>query len=289
MPSRALDQEVLSILRACEVADTRIRLPDTQFERGVYVKVKAALEALGGQWVRKAQGFVFPADPTVPLAEVCASGRVTRWQEPLQQFYTPPALASQVVARCGILPGERVLEPSAGPGHLVNAVLGIPGFAQHPASLVRAVEIERDVALVLQHRALPRVEVRHADFLTLMPKELGLFDAIVMNPPFSQGAEVTHVTHALRFLHPGGHLTAIMSNAITFRQDAGYGTLRATLAATGATIEPLPPQSFRASGTEVHTVLVDLTLEIPLESPLWRRDGPAGQAGSPIQGQLSLF
>ncbi len=33
----------------------------------------------------------------------------------------------------------------------------------------------------------------------------------------------------------------------------------------------------------------DLTLDIPLETGLWRRDAPAGQTGPAIQGQLSLF
>ncbi len=33
-----------------------------------------------------------------------------------------------------------------------------------------------------------------------------------MNPPFANGQDIKHITHALRYLSPGGRLVAICAN-----------------------------------------------------------------------------
>ena len=33
-----------------------------------------------------------------------------------------------------------------------------------------------------------------------------MFDAVLMNPPFAQGADIEHITRALKMLKPGGRL-----------------------------------------------------------------------------------
>jgi hypothetical protein len=99
--------------------------------------------------------------------------------------------------------------------------------------------------------------VRTADFLEC-GEELGKFDRVVMNPPFADQADIAHVTHALTFLKEGGKLVAIMSAGMSFRTDRKATAFRATIERMGGTIETLPPDSFKVSGTGVNTVMVQV-------------------------------
>ena len=95
--------------------------------------------------------------------------------------------------------------------------------------------------------------VFEADFLEVMPNPI--YDRVVMNPPFSRQADIMHVLHALQFLKPGGLLVSVMAASVTFRENKLTTDFRATVEARGGYIEPLPENSFKASGTGVNTVL----------------------------------
>ena len=79
-----------------------------------------------------------------------------------------------------------------------------------------------------------------------------------MNPPFADQADIDHVTHALSFLKPGGKLVAIMSAGVTFREDRKASDFRALIWGMGGTMNELPEDSFKQSGTNVRTVLVEV-------------------------------
>ena len=95
-----------------------------------------------------------------------------------------------------------------------------------------------------------------------------------MNPPFAGKADVHHVMHALGFLRPGGRLVAIMAASAGFREDKLTASLRATVDERGGTMTALPDDSFKESGTGVHTVLV--TIPVPAPWTSWA-DGDAFQ------------
>ena len=80
---------------------------------------------------------------------------------------------------------------------------------------------------------------------------LGKFPRIVMNPPFANGDDIKHITHALRCLAPGGRLVALCANGP--RQSA---QLRPIVEEHGGTWEELPADTFQAVGTSVRTVLL---------------------------------
>lgn len=121
-----------------------------------------------------------------------------------QLFPTPPALAMRMTSEAGIRPGHRVLEPSAGTGNLLREI------ARYHAAEVKAVEVNpRLTGLLTQTCA--SVSVKCGDFLQCNG-DLGKFDRIVMNPPFEDGADIKHITHALAMLKPGGRLVAICAN-----------------------------------------------------------------------------
>lgn len=170
-----------------------------------------------------------------------------------QLFPTPPELAARMVEEAGIRSGMRILEPSAGTGRLLDALRD--AGAMHTC-VVRAVEVNRAMADRLTDR-YPGVIVDCRDFLTF-GSQCDSFDVVVMNPPFADGADVAHVTHAAGLLAPGGRLVAIMSAGVTFRSDRKTRDFRALVERLGGSIEELPPGTFESSGTGVHTVLVVL-------------------------------
>ena len=173
-------------------------------------------------------------------------------------FPTPAALAGRLVTAAGVKGRMRVLEPSAGTGALASECLT-------RGATVVLVEVNAHAATMLEtfrskaerQATGGKVErVHHADFLTLGLSELGTFNAIVMNPPFS--AEIEHVTHALSFLNYGGTLAAIMSAAVGFRCEKKYEAFREKIAAMKGEIVDLPPGSFKPQ-TDVNTVMVRVT------------------------------
>jgi hypothetical protein len=168
-----------------------------------------------------------------------------------QLFVTPDGLAEQVVKVALDHRRDefyRVLEPSAGTGQILRAVGRVTSERDAVAQTV-AVEINAKLANLSGARC--------ADFLALQPSDLGLFDAIPMNPPFANGADVEHVTHAFGFLKPGGRLVAIMSAGTKSREDKKTVAFRALVGQHGL-MQDLPEDSFESSGTKVRTVIVVL-------------------------------
>lgn len=115
-------------------------------------------------------------------------------QSALSQWWSSPAVAERVVAWAGPLPhGATVLEPSAGGGALVRAVL-----ERHAARAVyvealdidpRAVERMRDIAEPLLH-----LEV--GDYMQ-RPAPSERYARAYMNPPFEGGQDGRHVAKAM--------------------------------------------------------------------------------------------
>lgn len=163
-------------------------------------------------------------------------------------FATPPELARQVVELAELEPGHRVLEPSAGTGNLLGAMGGAM-FGHNPErGEVVGVEVNGNL---LEHlrREFPLTDFRQADFLTCNG-DLGKFDRIVMNPPFSGGADIKHIQHARTFLKPGGKLVAICANGP--RQQAQLQP------EADAWID-LPAGSFKDAGTNVNAAICIFT------------------------------
>ena len=180
------------------------------------------------------------------MREVLRTGGVQTVVAP-ELFPTPDELADRVVMEAGIQPGNLVLEPSAGTGALLRAV----ARSVAPAT-VQAVAVEVNAKLVVGiNQALPDVTTICGDFLRCDSRDLGKFDAIVMNPPFGQAMDIAHIRHALTFLRSGGRLVAICANGP--RQQAA---LQPLADASGGFYEALPAGSFKDAGTNVNTALV---------------------------------
>jgi len=173
-------------------------------------------------------------------------------------FPTPAVLADRMVRLADVQPGERVLEPSAGTGALLDAIGRVPCFYTDEASHVWAIEEHYALSLALAKRRDPRTNYTCGDFLRIDPAHGEPFDVVLTNPPFSD--QYRHCTHALSFLRPGGRLVAVMSSGALFHTTKEATAFRVLLTQYNAQWDDLPPDTFKESGTSVRTVLVSVTL-----------------------------
>ena len=137
-----------------------------------------------------------------------------------QLFPTPPDLAARVIELAEIEAGMTVLEPSAGTGNLVRAVV------EAVDTEIVGYEINRELCTLLA-KVFPayQLNIECADFLTVT-EGMGQFPRIVMNPPFGNAQDIAHIRHAQKFLAPGGRLVALCANGPrqqeAFRAEADY-------------------------------------------------------------------
>lgn len=162
-----------------------------------------------------------------------------------QLFPTPNELAKRMADILDIQVGHRVLEPSAGTGRLLGAIGGKMFGSDVNNEQIVAVEINPTLARKLVTE-FPLTSVRCKDFLECKG-DLGLFDRILMNPPFENASDIKHIKHALGFLKPGGTMVAICANGP--RQDRELRPLADEW-------EDLPPGTFASEGTGVNTALL---------------------------------
>ena len=167
----------------------------------------------------------------------------------LQYYPTPQRVIDRIVADIYGLDQKTVLEPSCGDGRFLDALA-------KAGAKVRGIEVHPGRA----HQARAKGHaVMTANFLAVAPD--ASFDLVVMNPPFYGKHYAKHVTHAARFLKPGGGLIAILP--VTARDD--HGLLGEDWLEANGMIsndyrsrdgwEDLPVGSFAESGTNINTVI----------------------------------
>lgn len=168
------------------------------------------------------------------------NGTAPRAVTAYQLFQTPAPLAGELARLLDLAPGSRVLEPSAGLGRLLDALQ-----SYQPGEVV-AVEMAAPCAGELFRQERTGVTIKQRDFLELSPAELGLFDAVIMNPPFHMRSDIRHIEHALQFVKPGGRLVAVCMNG-PHRE--------ARLRPRASQWIDLDPGAFKESGTYVNAAI----------------------------------
>jgi len=251
--------DVLAVLAQCTFGGTCVFLPGSQLDRKLYVATDKVLQACGGKWNRGAKAHVFDFDSSARdrIELVLTTGEVQTSSD-IGFFPTPEPLAAQLVAMAGVKHGHRVLEPSAGAGNIVLAI-------QDAGGIVTAVERDAGHRVHLAKSVLKGQDTLVPDcddFMLFTLHGTGTpsrpsfkFEAVVMNPPFGKvglGDHLDHVRHAHSMLGPGGVLVSVLPTGVTFREDRRHREFREWVLERG-TIEMLPEDSFRESGTRVRT------------------------------------
>lgn len=185
-------------------------------------------------------------------------------------FPTPLKMAVKMMRKFKFHCKESFLEPSAGKGDLAGIIKEKikKDDYRHGDIDLDVIENEPNLQQILKGKGY---RVVHNDFLTF--DTLKCYDYIIMNPPFSHGAE--HLNHALKFLKPGGTCVCLL-NSGTY--DNRYTNLRKALFQKledwGAEIERIAgafKDAERPTGVEV--VLVTVTRPIEQEKTSILLDG----------------
>lgn len=248
---RELDAEMASQLGllTVNVEQRRILLPKEHLSK--YPAIKKLLETAGGTYSSK--GW-FQYREGIDVQEVLhrlQDGERANGKKDAQFFATPAPVAREVVESVGPLAGKRVLEPSAGDGALADVAK-----AAGAADIV-TIENWNVNAIALRSKGYEPLE---RDFLSVTPAEVGAFDAICMNPPFTKRQDIAHVKHALSFLAPDGKLTAIMSPSFEHLQMKDAAKFRELLEFAEVQPEPIEEGAFKESGTGIRTVKVSFDM-----------------------------
>lgn len=148
-------------------------------------------------------------------------------------FPTPKSLAQRMVELAGIKKGDRVLEPSAGSGNIADA-------AKTAGADVDTIEVSSQLRelLGLKGHNLIGHDFEVEDYTGRY------YDAVLMNPPFSDRKDALHIMRAFDLLKKGGTLVAIAGEGVFFGSDAKAVGFREWLKEHRAHIEKLPEGTF---------------------------------------------
>lgn len=225
-----------------------------KLDRNVYLAVNKVLEAAGFKWSRKAQAHLFDGDASEIMDQIILTGQIANKKQELGDFPSPPAVVERLIQLADIEQGMLVLEPEAGEGAIAVPMAKL-------GAIVHCFEINKshcDRLAANLFRVSPQYSVQCANFLDVQPLTGGtykdLYDRIVMNPPFAKQDDIRHVTHALKFLAPGGRLVSVMAAGVKFRTNKLTQEFKSLI----TDIEDLPENSFAESGTAVNTVIVTI-------------------------------
>lgn len=163
-------------------------------------------------------------------------------------FPTPKAVIDRMLSEAEIEDGHRVREPEAGRGDIAEAIR-----REHPGTELTLCEINPRLCQILRSKGF---SVTEADFL----ETGGEFDRILMNPPFENGQDMQHITHAFSLLAPRGRVVAVCSESPFFRSTQAATDFRALVDSFGWS-ERLPQGAFttsdRPTGTNTRLVVLN--------------------------------
>lgn len=252
-----LAREILS--NSTQIDGCVVRLTCGQLSRPEYVAVNKALESMGGKWNRKQAAHVFPTSPADAIAAFIGGAAMAKPPRTSEGYVPTPAdLAAQIVNDHTEIDelddGAAVLEPSAGDGAFVRAILSV-----NPTLAITAVEpntARLDLINASAGADLTRVNTTFEEFAATTPSR---YSAVVMNPPFAvpKGPSIwiDHVRLAYGLLTPGGRVTAIVPISLVQRQDRRHSAIRDLMKEHGG-YALLEEQAFKTSGTGVRTAVM---------------------------------
>lgn len=180
---------------------------------------------------------------------------------PKEYYPTPAPLAWEMQRMIDWNYVHTILEPSAGTGDLISAIA--KNDRNFDGRSVDCAEIDHELQEVLKGHGFRIVA---DDFLNYHP--FTRYDAIVMNPPFSQGAR--HLLHAIELQKHGGQIVCLL-NAETIKNPCTVERqrLKNYIEEYGAKVE-FRQGSFRAADRKTDVEVAIVYFNIPREE--WPSD-----------------
>lgn len=229
-------------LSKCKVQGNTLFLPTELLTN--YAEVKKALMNSGGKYKRNT--FVFNSDAQ-PFIDRLMGGESVNIKKEFQFFGTPDTLADQLVELAEIGSMDSVLEPSAGQGAIVNAII------KKGALPISVCELMPENKAILKKNIA--VKFICDDFLQIDTKRFH-FTKIVANPPFRNNSDISHIMKMYECLHPKGRLVSIASKHWQFAQGKKETAFVKWLNKVHAIIKEVPAGEFKESGTNIATCII---------------------------------
>lgn len=177
-------------------------------------------------------------------------------------FYpTPKALAQKMVAKIKDIP-EKILEPSAGKGDLIEAIREKFHY-KYKSSEYYAIEIEPELQAILRDK---KVKVLDSDFLAFAGTDK--FNLIIANPPFDKGEH--HLLKAINIMYSGQIIFLLNAETLKSPYTNTRKLLVSKLDELGAEIEYIQgafQTAERPTGVEV--ALINIVIERQVEDDLF--------------------
>jgi len=251
-----IKNEILNILDKCTIEENTVFLTCGQLDRKTYEEVNECLENIGGKWNRKCKGHIFDSNPAELLDNLILTGETVDLKKQYQFFPTPRPIADRMCDMAELSEHSRTLEPSAGDGAIVKALVSAG------VQSVYAVELNEKMIPMLEklndNGCGPIVVAEQGDFLSLGLGEKIDVNRVVMNPPFSKQQDIDHIYEAFKVLQPGGILVSIVSESPFFRENRKSVEFREWLDENDAEVYDLEPGAFKESGTMVRARIIKI-------------------------------
>jgi type I restriction-modification system DNA methylase subunit len=246
-------------LQACRLVGQKLFLPDYQIPKTDFPRVKRAIEGIGGKWSSQKQAFQFQDDPSDLYQRVLAGENIQldrAYRKDTQFFFTPKAVLDVMEQWIFIPRDARVLEPSAGRGHIAHYLS--EQFSGYPWQL-DCCELDPTNR---QHLTEAGFNLVGDDFLSMPFPKRG-YHLIVANPPFTKNQDVEHFQRMYDLLAPGGRLVTVMSRKWQTCTSSLCTNFRETLNYYFHEVVDLEPGAFNESGTGIATCI--LMIDKPLD------------------------
>lgn len=242
---------VEEILRHCTLENNVLKLPQVQFNKKSYAEAKKWIEEAGGSWMGgKVQGFTFPFNAE-RVFNILHEGKRCNLQQDFQFFATPPEVADWLVMLAGgVHDDEKVLEPSAGTGAIIDAI-----HRSCPDVIVDCYELMPENKEILSKK--DNIRILGDDFTKC---DVAQYDKIIANPPFSKNQDIRHVRRMYECLNPGGVLAAITGPHWEFGSESECKDFRQWLDDNGGKKFEIEEGAFLESGTGTKTIAIVITV-----------------------------
>ena len=197
------------------------------------------------------------------------------------EFYpTPTAVIHQMLARVS-KDARHFLEPSAGKGDIARAVC--PEHERYHRRTMDCIEANPDLAAVLTSKGFAVVGHDWLDYSGVC-----YYDAIVMNPPFSNADD--HLLKAWDFLHSGEIVCLLNAETIRNLHTAARKRLAGVIERHGDVefLGDVFSTAERKTGVDVAMVYLKKTSEDD-GLDLWERSGEEKEAKGDIGGEANML
>lgn len=230
----------LEDLQKCTVQGNTVKLPTEILPN--YKDVRKALINAGGTY--KQNTFIFQTDAG-PIMERLINGTNINRRQETQYFPTPVEIAEYMADQILVQTGPiKALEPSAGDGRLIEALLKV-----RPEAEITAIELDPILFKQLNEKQFnAKIEAIQGDFMDFPGYEA--FDLVFANPPFTRGTDVDHIMKMWDHVKPGGQLITLSSPSFETNTNKKFQEFKALVEMYGHWVK-LPGASFASAGTKI--------------------------------------